>query len=254
MQRLEIKNLSVKVVGKTILKDFNLNVAAGEIHAIMGQNGSGKSTLVNTLLGHNKYEVKTGEILFNGVNINKLTTDERARLGIYLCMQHPYAVEGVTTAELLRTILSSNNEQFKLYEFIKDLEANANHLEIDMAMLHRSVNSGFSGGERKKNEILQCLMLKPKLIVLDEIDSGVDVDSLRVITKAIKNYLKENPDTSVIIITHYPHILNYLKPNYVHILENHHITNTGDIKLAHQIEKTGFREPVCIVKGKISND
>ena len=248
MHRLEIKNLTVKVEDKTILDGFNLSVKPGEIHAVMGQNGSGKSTLVNTIMGNAKFNIVNGQILFNDKDIKILSTDERARLGIYLCMQHPYAVEGVTTAELIRTVLSRNNPDFKLYEFIKNLEINARALGIDDAMLHRSVNSGFSGGERKKNEMLQCLMLKPSLIILDEIDSGVDVDSLKVITKALNNYLKENPDTSVIIITHYPHILEYIKPDYVHILDENNIKNTGDADLAKKTLKKGFKLSVCMVK------
>ncbi len=240
---LEIKNLKVRVVetDKEILNNFNLNIGSGEVHVIMGPNGTGKSTLAKTILGHYKFEVLDGDILFEGKKINDLKTNERAKLGIFLAMQDPTEIEGVTNSEFLRTALNEvTGEKTNLYEFIKTVEKAYDEVKLSKDMIHRSVNKGFSGGEKKKNEILQLKVLKPKLIILDEIDSGLDVDSLKIVCENINDYLKENKDTSVLIITHYPRILKYLHPDYVHIMKEGNIKKTGDASLAAFVEKNGY--------------
>lgn len=250
---LKIEKLSIKVNDKVIINDLNLDVKAGEIHALMGPNGCGKSTLVNALMGNSLYH-KSGKIIFDDQDITNLTTDQIAKLGIYLCVQNPPVIEGVTTAELLRTIVSKQTD-YKLYSFIKELDDHTNTLKMNSEMIHRSINDGMSGGERKKNEVLQMLTLKPKLIILDEIDSGVDVDSLKIITKAINEYYKQNPETSIIIITHYSHILNQIKPDYVHIIKQGKIIKSGNIDVAYQIEQTGFTKNVtCAVKDLVRDE
>lgn len=250
---LKIENLRVKVNHKEIINDLQLDVKAGQIHALMGPNGCGKSTLVNALMSNSLYQ-KTGHIYFNNQDITNLTTDEISKLGIYLCVQNPPVIEGVSTAELLRTIVSKQPD-YKLYNFIKELDSHVDTLNMNSEMIHRSINDGMSGGERKKNEILQMLTLKPKLIILDEIDSGVDVDSLKIITKAINDYHHQNPETSIIIITHYSHILKQIKPDFVHILSEGKIVKSGNIDIAYQIEQTGFTKNVtCAVKDLTANE
>lgn len=235
---LSIKSLNVEVNDKKILNNFNLDIKDGEVHALMGPNGIGKSTLSRVIMRDDKYIVKSGEVTFDGTNILPLNTDEVARLGIYLAMQYPLSIEGVSNADLLRTALSHNN-QINLYQFINELEKSYEELKFDKNTIHNSINEGFSGGERKKNEIIQMKMLKPKFIILDEIDSGVDVDNLKVIAEAINRYKKET-NASILIITHYPHILNYIRPDYVHMINNGTITKTGDYELALSIEKNGY--------------
>lgn len=240
---LEINKLNVKIKdnGENILKDFSLNINDGEIHVIMGPNGTGKSTLSKVIMGHYKYEVISGDIIFNGKKINKLTTDERAKLGLFLCMQDPTVIEGVSNSEFLKTALGEiTGEKVNLFSFIKGLESSMEEVSLDSSMLHRSLNSGFSGGEKKKNEILQMKTLKPKFIILDELDSGLDVDSLRIICDNINSYIKDNPNTSILIITHYSKILEYLKPDFVHIMINGNIKQTGDLELSKKIEKYGY--------------
>lgn len=240
---LEINKLNVKIKdnGENILKDFSLNINDGEIHVIMGPNGTGKSTLSKVIMGHYKYEVISGDIIFNGKKINKLTTDERAKLGLFLCMQDPTVIEGVSNSEFLKTALGEiTGEKVNLFSFIKGLESSMKEVSLDSSMLHRSLNSGFSGGEKKKNEILQMKTLKPKFIILDELDSGLDVDSLRIICDNINSYIKDNPNTSILIITHYSKILEYLKPDFVHIMMNGNIKQTGDLELSKKIEKYGY--------------
>ena len=241
--KLEIKNLNVSVLDKKILNDFNITINNGEIHAIMGPNGTGKSTLSRVILGDKHYNVLSGDILVDSKSILHLETDERAKLGIFLCFQNPISIEGISNSEFIRTAINSNNENtVGLYQFIKDIEKNIDELKMDHNMIHRSLNSGFSGGERKKNEILQMKMLKPKLIILDELDSGLDVDSLKIVCDNINNYLKENLDTSVLIITHYTRILEFIKPNFVHMMKEGTITISGDYNLAKIIEKQGYNE------------
>ncbi|MBQ6539171.1 MAG: Fe-S cluster assembly ATPase SufC [Bacilli bacterium] len=246
---LKITNLSTRVVDSdiNILDKFNLEIGDGEIHAIMGPNGTGKSTLAKTIMGNYQYEVVKGKINFDNNDLLKLSVDERAKLGIFLSMQDPTVIDGVSNSEFIRTAINSiNGEKTNLYQFIKDMESNMKDLKLDSKMTHRSLNKDFSGGEKKKNEILQLKMIKPKFIILDELDSGLDVDSLKIVSKNINNYLKDNPKTSVLIITHYPRILEYIKPDFVHVLVDGNIKKTGDIKLAHDIEKNGYE----IVDGK----
>ncbi len=241
---LEIKNLSVKIIDKNtkIIDKLNLKINDGEIHAIMGPNGTGKSTLAKTILGHYSYKITRGEILFNDKKINNLSTDERAKMGIFLSMQDPTVIDGVSNSEFIRTAQNEiNGEKTNLYAFIKNMESTMNDLGLDTSMIHRSLNKDFSGGEKKKNEVLQISMLKPKLIILDEIDSGLDIDSLKIVCKKINEYKNNNPDTAILIITHYPRILNLIKPKYVHVFKDGNIVKTGDINLANEIEKTGYK-------------
>ena len=240
---IEINNLCAKIkdTDKEILKGVSLNIKPGEVHAIMGPNGTGKSTLSKVILGNYMYEVTDGDILFSGESIIKLPVYERARKGIFLCMQDPTVIDGVSNSEFLRTALGEvNGEKVNLYTFIKSMEDTMKKVELDNSMLHRSLNKGFSGGEKKKNEILQMILLKPKFIILDELDSGLDVDSLRIVCENINDYLKENPDVSVLIITHYTRVLKYIKPSYVHVMRDGKIVKTGTMDLAYDIEKNGY--------------
>ena len=241
--KLEIKNLMVSVKEKEILKDFNLTINQGEIHAIMGPNGTGKSTLSKVIMGDDNYQVLSGDILVDNKSILTLETDKRAKLGIFLCYQNPVSIEGISNSEFIRTAINSNNEKpIGLYEFIKNIENNINELKMDQNMIHRSLNSGFSGGERKKNEILQMKMLKPKLIIFDELDSGLDVDSLKIVCENINQYLRDYPNTSVLLITHYTRILEFIKPGFVHMMKDGKIIQSGDYSLAKKIEKYGYNE------------
>ena len=240
---LKINNLNVLVNDKKILNDFNLTINTGEVHAIMGPNGTGKSTLSRVIMGDSHYSITDGDILVDGKSILSLDTDERAKLGIFLCYQNPISIEGISNSEFIRTALNSKNDKpVGLYEFIKNIEKNINDLKMDQNMIHRSLNSGFSGGERKKNEILQMKMLKPKLIIFDELDSGLDVDSLKIVCDNINDYLKEYPDTSVLLITHYTRILDFIKPQYVHMMKDGTITASGNFSLAKNIEKYGYNK------------
>lgn len=241
---LKIENLNVSVSDKKILNDFNLLINDGEIHAIMGPNGTGKTTLSKVIMRDEEYRVLSGNITFDNNDILKMSTDEVARLGIFLAMQYPISIEGVSNADMLRTSLSiKNKSMINLYKFITELEGYYEKLNFDKSKIHSSVNEGLSGGERKKNEIIGMNMLKPKFIILDEIDSGVDVDNLKVIAESIKKYQEESK-ASLLIITHYPHILNYIKPDYVHIMNNGSIVKTGDYSLALSIEKNGYEASI----------
>lgn len=249
---LNIKDLSVEVNEKLILNNFNIDIKEGEVHAIMGPNGAGKSTLSKVIMRDENYVVKKGTITFNDEDILKLSTDEVARLGIFLAMQYPISIEGVTNADMLRTAISIREKtNINLFKFINDLEKTYDELNFDKSKIHSSINEGLSGGERKKNEIIGMKMLKPKLIILDEIDSGVDVDNLKTIAENILNYKNEN-NSSILIITHYPHILNYIKPNYVHIMKDGKIIKTGDYNLALKIEKNGYE--TSVIEEKENNE
>ena len=240
---LKIDHLDVKVKNsdELILNDFNLNINSGEVHAIMGPNGTGKSTLSKAIMGHYMYEVTSGKILFLDEDITNLEVSERAKRGIFLSMQDPTVIEGVSNSEFLRTARAEiTGEKVNLFTFIKDMESSMKDVGLDGSMLHRSLNSGFSGGEKKKNEVLQLKFLKPKFIILDELDSGLDVDSLRIVCENINSYVEENPDTSILIITHYPRILEYIKPDYVHVMVDGKIQKTGNIDLAFTVEKDGY--------------
>lgn len=240
---LKINNLEVSTDGKTILKDFNLIINDGEVHAIMGPNGVGKSTLSRVIMGDSNYKINNGDIIFNGDNLSALSTDERAKKGIFLAMQYPMEIEGVSNQDFLRTAISSiNNKRIGLYDFILKCEKGANELSMNKDLIHRSLNVGFSGGEKKKNEVLQIKLLFPKFIILDELDSGLDVDSLRIVGENIKKYKEENKKTSILIITHHPKILEYLKPDFVHVMNNGRILKTGNYSLANEIEKNGYNE------------
>lgn len=236
---IEIKNLYVSVKEKEILKNLNLNINEGEIHAIMGPNGTGKSTLSKVIMGYPDFNIK-GKILANNTLINDLTIDERSRLGIFLVYQNPISISGLTSSELIKASVDTKGHK-SLYEFALEIEKDMQELKMPKEMLHRSFNVGFSGGERKKNEILQVLMLKPKFIILDELDSGLDVDSLKIVCLNLNKYLHENPDTSVLIITHYTRVLEYIKPDFVHKMNNGTIVESGDYSLAKEIENNGYQ-------------
>ena len=240
---LKIENLEVSINNKKILNNFNLIINDGEIHTIMGPNGVGKSTLSRVIMGDTNYKVLGGTITFNGDNIIPLSIDERAKKGIFLAMQYPMEIEGVSNQDFLRTAMSSiNNKRIGLYDFILRCEKGSEELSMNNELIHRSLNVGFSGGEKKKNEVLQIKLLNPKFIILDELDSGLDVDSLRIVGENIRAYKEENPDTSILIITHHPKILEYLKPNFVHVINNGVITKSGNYELAMNIEKNGYND------------
>lgn len=238
---LEIKNLNVSINDKVILDDFNITIKKGEIHAIMGPNGTGKSTLAKVIMGDKRYIIEKGDILIDNLSILNLETYERARKGIFLVYQNPISIDGISNSEFIRTALNEKNgKNVGLYEFIKDMEKNINDLKMNQDMMHRSLNQGFSGGESKKNEVLQIKMLKPQMIIFDELDSGLDVDSLKIVCDNINDYLKENTDTSLLFITHYTHILNYIHPDFVHMMKDGKIIMSGDYSLAKKIEKFGY--------------
>lgn len=242
---LSIKNINVSLKNedKKIIKDLSLEINDGETHAIMGPNGTGKSTLAKVIMGHYLFTLTGGEIFFNKTKLNDLTTDERAKLGIFLAMQDPTVIDGVTNSEFLKTSSEEiTGKHIDYFKFITKVNNSLKDLEFSKDMIHRHVNAGFSGGEKKKNEVLQIKILKPKLIILDELDSGLDVDSLKIVCENINKYKSENPDTSILIITHYPRILEMIKPDYVHVMKNGTIVKTGDISLATLTEKVGYNE------------
>ncbi len=240
---LSIKNIDVLVEKKSVLKNFSLDIDKGSIHVIMGPNGVGKSTLSRVIMGDNNYKIENGSITFNGEDITNMSTDMRSRLGIFLAMQYPLEIDGVSNQDFLRTAMSSHQEKnVGLYDFIVNCEKATEELKMDKNLIHRSLNVGFSGGEKKKNEVLQIKLLKPKFIILDEIDSGLDVDSLKIVAKNIVKYKEENKDIAILIITHLTKILEYIKPDYVHVLGDGHILKTGDYSLALDIEKDGYKK------------
>lgn len=246
MSTLEIKNLRAKVVtnddeaGKEILKGVNLTINSGETHAIMGPNGSGKSTLSYTIAGHPKYEVTEGEVLLDGENLFDMDVDERARAGLFLAMQYPVEVPGVSMANFLRTAASGiRGEAPKLREWVKEVREAMEELSIDKSFSERSVNEGFSGGEKKRHEVLQLGLLKPKFAVLDETDSGLDVDALRVVSEGINRY-KERENGGILMITHYKRILNYVHPDFVHVFADGKIVTSGGPELADELEAHGY--------------
>ncbi len=240
MNILKIENLTVEIGGKTILKDFNLEIKSGEIHAIMGPNGTGKSTLTKVIMGDTNYKIIKGKIIYNGKVINKMPVNERAKLGIFLGMQMPVAIEGVSNADFLRSALrTKEGDNFKLLSFIKEVEELTKKLHMDSEMIHRGINDGFSGGERKKNEILQMNILKPNIVLLDEIDSGLDVDSLKLVGESVMDYYKDKKP-AVLLVTHYQRLLDYIKPDFIHIMKDGHIVLSGDKSLALKIEKEGY--------------
>lgn len=252
---LEIKNLNVTVENKEILKDFNLKINGSEIHVLMGRNGIGKSTICKVLLNDKNYEVKKGEIFYNNEDITNLSTYELANLGFYLINQNPLAIEGVTTAEMLRASLLAKGEKTNIFEFSKELDNICEKLHLPKEYVHRDINVGMSGGERKKIELIHMWMLKPKFIILDEIDSGLDVDALKLVSESLKEYY-EAYKPSVLIVTHHPKILSSLTPNFVHILDEGKIVKTGDLNLALEIEKNGYTSlnKANLVSGQDQNE
>ena len=238
---LKIEKLSVQINNIEILKDFNLDIKLGEIHAIMGPNGIGKSTICKTIIGDTNYLVTSGKIIFNSKDLLKLNITDRAKEGIYLVNQHPIEIPGVTNAEMLRVALAEKTGKIvNIYEFNKRLEEICDKLSIPRSFIHRGINEGMSGGERKKNELLHLWMLEPKLIILDELDSGLDVDSIKIVCESIKEYRKNN-DVSILMITHVPNLIKMLDATHVHILNEGTIIESGDLNLALKIGKEGYK-------------
>lgn len=242
---LKLENLKFNIANKQILDNFNLEIKDGEIHAIMGPNGIGKSTLTKIIMAHPDYKLESGKIYFDDNLINDKEVDEIAKMGIFVSFQNPIEIDGVTNNDFLKLALENKlNKKVNLYDFINLMEKNRKDLEIPKEFINRYVNEKASGGEKKKSEILQLKILEPKLIILDEIDSGLDIDSLKIVTENINEYLKTHKDTSVFIITHYPRILEYIKPNYVHIFNKGKIVKSSDYSLAWEIEKKGYKDEI----------
>ena len=242
---LKLENLKFNIANKQILDNFNLEIKDGEIHAIMGPNGIGKSTLTKIIMAHPDYKLESGKIYFDDNLINDKEVDEIAKMGIFVSFQNPIEIDGVTNNDFLKLALENKlNKKVNLYDFINLMEKNRKDLEIPKEFINRYVNEKASGGEKKKSEILQLKILEPKLIILDEIDSGLDIDSLKIVTENINEYLKTHKDASVLIITHYPRILEYIKPNYVHIFNKGKIVKSSDYSLAWEIEKKGYKDEI----------
>ena len=240
---LEIRDLHARVEGKDILRGISLTVKRGEVHAIMGPNGSGKSTLAKVLAGHPSYEVTGGEVLFDGKNLLELEPDERAREGFFLAFQYPVEIPGVSNAQFLRLAYNEKRkhlgeEELDPLEFKDLLKERAQIVEMDAGLMSRSVNEGFSGGEKKRNEILQMAVLEPKLAVLDETDSGLDIDALRIVSEGV-NKLR-SADNAIVLVTHYQRLLNYIVPDYVHVLYKGRIVRSGGKELALALEEKGY--------------
>jgi len=248
---LVIKNLHVSVEGQEILKGLDLEMSKGEIHAIMGPNGSGKSTLANTLMGHPAYEVTEGEILFHGRNIIDLPADERSRLGLFLAFQYPSAIPGVSAANFLRTAINARYEKedpsgngsgkrrgISMRDFRALLKEKMSMLQMDPSFAGRYLNEGFSGGEKKRMEILQMAMLQPQIAIMDETDSGLDIDALRIVSEGVNQLM--NPELGVLVITHYQRILDYIRPEHVHILVGGRVVMSGGPELALELEERGY--------------
>ena len=240
---LSIDNLHVSVEGKPILNGINLDVRAGEVHAIMGPNGSGKSTLSSVIAGNEDYEITKGDIVYKNENITELAAEERANKGIFLSFQYPVEIPGITVTNFIKTAINSNlkarnQDEMPANIMLKKIREKAELLDIDSKFLSRSLNEGFSGGEKKRNEIFQMAMLEPSLSILDETDSGLDIDALKIVANGV-NKLK-NKDNAVIVITHYQRLLDYIIPDYVHVLHEGKIVKSGDKNLAHQLEEKGY--------------
>lgn len=238
---LEIKDLHVSIEDKEILKGVNLTINTGEIHAIMGPNGTGKSTLSSAIMGHPSFEVTQGEVILDGVNILELEVDERAKAGLFLAMQYPSEITGVTNADFMRSAINAKREEgeeINLMQFIKKLDKEMDYLDIDQDMAQRYLNEGFSGGEKKRNEILQLMMLEPKFAILDEIDSGLDIDALKVVSKGINQM--RGKEFGSLIITHYQRLLNYITPDHVHVMYGGKVVTSGGPELAKRLEEEGY--------------
>lgn len=249
MSTLELKNLHAQVLPseegaepKEILKGVNLTINSGETHAVMGPNGSGKSTLSYVIAGHPRYEVTEGEILLDGENVLEMEVDERARAGLFLAMQYPTEVPGVKMSQFMRSAVTAvRGEAPKLREWNKELTDARDKLAIDKSFAHRAVNEGFSGGEKKRHEVMQLDLLKPKFAIMDETDSGLDVDALRIVSEGINRY-QEETQGGILLITHYKRILNYIQPDYVHVFAGGKIIKTGGAELADQLESDGYEQ------------
>ncbi|MFZ2322438.1 MAG: Fe-S cluster assembly ATPase SufC [Ignavibacteriaceae bacterium] len=240
---LEIKNLHASVEGTEILKGINLKVNAGEVHAIMGPNGSGKSTLASVLAGREEYEVTTGEVFYNGKNLLELSPEDRAREGVFLAFQYPVEIPGVSNTNLLKTAVNEirkyrGEEELDTIDFLALLKEKSQLVELDKKFLSRSVNEGFSGGEKKRNEIFQMAVLNPKLAILDETDSGLDIDALRIVANGV-NKLKTK-DNATVVVTHYQRLLDYIIPDFVHVLYKGKIVKSGGKELAFELEEKGY--------------
>ena len=240
---LQVKNLHASINDKEILKGINLEIKAGEVHAIMGPNGSGKSTLSAVIAGKEEYEVTTGSVILNGEDLEELAPEERAHKGIFLSFQYPVEIPGVTVTNFIKTAINetrkaTGREELPAKEMLKLIREKADLLEIDRKFLSRSLNEGFSGGEKKRNEIFQMAMLEPKLAILDETDSGLDIDALKVVANGV-NKLKSE-DNAVLVITHYQRLLDYIVPDFVHVLHNGKIVKSGGKELALELEEKGY--------------
>jgi|ERR1035437_3769386 Fe-S cluster assembly ATP-binding protein len=240
---LEIKDLHASIEGKEILKGINLSVNEGEIHAIMGPNGSGKSTLAQVLAGREEYKVTKGEVFFKGKNLLELAPEDRAREGIFLAFQYPVEIPGVSNTNMLKTAVNEirkyrGEEEYDAMEFLQMIKSKMKLVELEQALLSRAVNEGYSGGEKKRNEIFQMAVLEPKLAILDETDSGLDIDALRIVANGV-NMLK-SPDKATIVVTHYQRLLNYIIPDYVHVLYKGRIVKSGGKELAFELEEKGY--------------
>jgi Fe-S cluster assembly ATP-binding protein len=240
---LSINNLQVKAEGKDILKGLSLNVNAGEVHAIMGPNGSGKSTLARALSGHPAYEVTGGEITYDGKDLLAMAPEDRAREGVFMAFQYPVEIAGINNAYFLKAALNAvrkhrGEQELDAVEFMQLIREKAKLLEMNQEMLHRSVNEGFSGGEKKRNEIFQMAVLEPRLAILDETDSGLDIDALRIVSNGV-NALR-NPNRAIVVVTHYQRLLEYIVPDYVHVLSAGRIVRSGGKELALELEAKGY--------------
>lgn len=238
---LTIKDLHVSIDNKEILKGVNLEIKGGEFHAIMGPNGTGKSTLSSTIMGHPKYTVTQGSIILDGKDVLEMGVDERARAGLFLAMQYPSEISGVTNADFIRSAINAKlgeGNEISLMKFIRQMDAKMNFLEMDEKFQQRYLNEGFSGGEKKRNEILQLMMLQPKIAILDEIDSGLDIDALKVVAKGVNEMRSE--DFGCLMITHYQRLLDYITPDHVHIMMNGRIVMSGGPELVERLEKEGY--------------